>query len=101
MRIIKAILNQSMDLIFGFAALGLLILHFIHLNNLNEMIKSLADEFVKYAWTGYFLNAWDMLKEIHDKINEWQEAAFLLLVVGYVTFNIINKVQMNLKKDAK
>ena len=61
MKILKAILRQMVDLLFGLITLGLFI-----------------------AWM------------INTSINV---TYFLALVVGYVTFNIINKVKMQLKKD--
>jgi hypothetical protein len=61
MKILKAILRQMVDLLFGLITLGLFI-----------------------AWM------------IDTSINV---TYFLALVVGYVTFNIINKVKMQLKED--
>jgi hypothetical protein len=61
MRIIKAIFNQAVDIIFGVILLGLLIWH----------ITNPAKDFTTALWP----------------------------VVGYIAFNIINKVQMNLKKQ--
>ena len=60
MKIIKAILLQGVDLIFGLIALGLLIWYII-------------DQSENFT-------------------------LFLGLVVGYVSFNIVNKVQMILKQ---
>jgi hypothetical protein len=56
MKILKIILKQGVDLIFGLIALVLLIWYFI-------------DQSQNFT-------------------------SFLLLVVGYVTFNIINKIQI-------
>jgi hypothetical protein len=61
MKILKAILRQMVDLLFGLITLGLFI-----------------------AWM------------INTSINV---TYFLALVVGYVTFNIINKIKMQLKED--
>lgn len=56
---VKAILNQGVDLIFGLIALGLLIWYLI------------------------------------DQLQNF--TMFLALVVGYVTFNVINKARMIVK----
>jgi hypothetical protein len=61
MKSIKAILNQTVDLLFGLSALCLLIWYFL------DQSKN---------FTG-----------------------FLGLVVGYVSFNIINKVQLIIKSE--
>lgn len=96
---LKAILNQGVDIIFGLIALALLILHYIHLDKLNDMFKALYDEFATFAMTGYALKPFDMIKQIQEKINDWQEINFLWLVVGYAIFNIICKAQTNLRDE--
>jgi hypothetical protein len=58
MKILKAILNQGVDLIFGLFILGFLIWHMVNP----------AKDFTNLLW----------------------------IVVGYVTFNIINKMRMTL-----
>jgi hypothetical protein len=49
--------------------------------------------------TGYALKPLEMVEQIQERINDWQEINFLWLVVGYVAFNVINKVQMNLRNE--
>ena len=80
-RTIKMILNQAVDIIFGLLALGLLILHYVRLDKLNESFNYLS------------------IEQIQEEINGWQEINFLWLVVGYAIFNIICKAQTNLRNE--
>jgi F0F1-type ATP synthase assembly protein I len=96
---LKAILNQGVDIVFGLLALFLLILHYVRFAKLDDMFKELYYEFESFAMTGYALKPLEMVEQIQERINDWQEINFLWLVVGYVAFNVINKVQMNLRNE--
>lgn len=94
MKIIKAILNQTVDLIFGLIALGLLISYIIHTNNMEILLSKIHEN----LWAGNDLAAKTGIL-LAERLTRWHEGYGFILVIGYVAFNIINKVQMNLNRE--
>ena len=95
MKLLKAMLRQRVDLLFGLVALVLLIWNFIKIHQFADMADKI---FNLLRWTNQD-TVIDSFKYYSDEVKDWQPAFFLGAVVLYVIYNVINKGMMIIKQE--